>query len=81
MAEGRISQIMRKACGLDNLRGNSIAVERFVEMKHNAAPDLRDFHGMRQPRPVKVIFARQKNLRFALQAAEGAAMDNAVPVP
>jgi len=49
---------------------------------HGDGPgDLADFQHMSESGPVMVAGGGQKNLRFMLEAAEGLAVDDPVPVP
>ena len=73
MAEGRVTQIVPERDRLGQL---------FVEAQHlgDAARDLRDLEGVRQPRPVMIAGRREEDLRLVLQAAEGLAVDHAVAI-
>lgn len=74
MAEGRVAEVVseRERFG-----------EIFVETQHtrDGARDLRHFERMGKPRPVIVALVIDKNLRLVFETAEGARMDDPVPVP
>jgi hypothetical protein len=55
-------------------------VALLAEPSADAAADLGDLDAVGEPRAVEVVFAGEEDLRFALQTAEGAAVDDAVAV-
>src|SRR4051812_48359569 len=84
MAEWRMPQVVRQTDRFDQVAINmKILPQRpalgFEEMA-DGAPDLRDLDRMRQPRAVKVVLTREKDLRLRLQLAERMRVDDAIPI-
>ena len=74
VAEGGVPEVVRE---------RHCFGEVFVEAERpgDRARDLRDLEGMGEPGPVVVAFVVDEDLRLVLKPAEGARMDDPVPVP
>src|SRR3954463_766483 len=73
MAERRVSEIVAERNGFGEL---------LVEAQHlgDAARDLRDLEGVRQPGPIVVAGRREEDLRLVLEPPERLAVDDPIAV-
>ena len=73
MPEGRVTEIMGKA---DRLHQVLVA----PQCPGHRPPDLRDFQGVRQSRPVIITFVVDEDLRFVLQPPERTGVQDTITV-
>ncbi len=91
VAEGRMSDVVRKARRLDEIRIRrsdlllcprclSRALVFVAQSLGGTSSELRDLQGVSQARVVQAIFVARYDLGLAGQATEGAGVDDAVAV-
>ena len=73
VAEGRVAQIMRQRNGL-----GQVFVE--IQLARDGTRDLRDFQAVGEPRAKEIALVIDEHLRFVLQSAKGAGVNNAIAV-
>ena len=73
MTEGRVTQVVRQADGLDQIL---VAAQGAGD----GATDLRDFDGVRETGAIVIAFVVDEDLRLVFQAAEGGGVNDAVAV-
>ena len=84
VAEGGMAEVMGKAGALDEVGVDEAVVGEvgtvLLEPAADGAADLGDFDGVGEAVAVEVVFAGEEDLGFALEAAEGGGVDDAVAV-
>ena len=84
VAEGGMAEVMGKAGALDEVGVDEAVVGEvgtvLLEPAADGAADLGDFDGVGEAGAIEVVFAGEEDLGFALEAAEGGGVDDAVAV-
>ncbi len=84
MAEGGMAEVMGEARALDEVGVDEAVVGEvgavLLKPAADGAADLGDFDGVGEAGAVEVVFAGEEDLGFALEAAEGGGVDDAVAI-
>jgi hypothetical protein len=83
MPKRRMAQIMRESGRFSQFRRETM-IKKWVFHKQvvgDGPRDLRNLYTMRQACAVEIRLSDAENLSFSLKSAEGAAVQNAVPIP